>query len=114
MYDGRSMRLARLLFPLLLARSAVAQPEPRVDLQSITRQGPLFLADLEDGGAAELTLDAGLQDAVEEVLARYQVPFGAAVALSIPDGRVLALAGRSARDPSLGPAELAVRPWAPA
>jgi peptidoglycan glycosyltransferase len=34
--------------------------------------------------------------------------------LSIPDGRVLALVGRSAADPQLGPRELALQPWAPA
>src|SRR4051812_2962200 len=115
MYDGRSMSSARLLFPLFLVASAnVASAQPHVDLQSITRHGTSFVAQLEGGGAAELTLDAGLQDAVEEVLAHYEVPFGAAVAISIPDGRVLALAGRSAVDPSLGAEELALRPWAPA
>ncbi|HXU84143.1 MAG TPA: penicillin-binding transpeptidase domain-containing protein [Polyangia bacterium] len=109
------MSSARLLLPLLLAGVArAASAQPHVDLDSITRQGSIFLADLEGGGAAELTLSSGLQDAVDEVLARYEVPFGAAVALSIPDGRVLALAGRSSQDPSLGPAELALRPWAPA
>jgi cell division protein FtsI/penicillin-binding protein 2 len=36
------------------------------------------------------------------------------VVLSIPDGRVLALAGHSAVDPAVGAAELALRPWAPA
>ena len=34
--------------------------------------------------------------------------------MSVKDGRVLALVGRSAVDPRLGPAELALRPWAPA
>jgi cell division protein FtsI/penicillin-binding protein 2 len=109
------MASLRLLLPLLLCASATtAAAQPHVDLDTLARHGSGFLADLEDGGAAELTLDAGLQDAVEEVLSRYEVPFGAAVALSIPDGRVLALAGRSQTDPSLGPAELALRPWAPA
>src|SRR3954447_7965006 len=109
------MSFARLFFPLILVASAnVASAQPHVDLQSITRHGSTFVADLDGGGAAELTLNAGLQDAVEEVLAHYEVPFGAAVAISIPDGRVLALAGRSKIDPSLGAAELALRPWAPA
>jgi peptidoglycan glycosyltransferase len=109
------MSFPRLLLPVLLAVSAeAAWAQPHVDLQSITRHGSTFVADLDGGGAAELTLNAGLQDAVEEVLAHYDVPFGAAVAISIPDGRVLALAGRSKIDPSLGAAELALRPWAPA
>src|SRR5262245_14103845 len=97
---------------LLVASEAAASPE--VDLGTLTRRGRRFVADLEGGGLAELTLDAGLQQAMEETLAAYALPYGAAVAISIPDGRVLALAGRSSLDPSLGPAELALRPWAPA
>src|SRR5687767_9994531 len=83
-------------------------------LDTMARQGPRFVADLAGGGVAQLTLSPPLQRAAEEVLAAYDLPFGAAVAISIPDGRVLALAGRSALDPSLGPGELALRPWAPA
>jgi peptidoglycan glycosyltransferase len=105
-------RLSLVLVSAAIANAAAAQPH--VDLDSITRHGQRFLADLEGGGTAELTLNAHLQDAVEEVLATYDVPFGAAVAVSIPDGKVLALAGRSAVDPTLGPAELALKPWAPA
>jgi peptidoglycan glycosyltransferase len=112
---ARVFRPLRCVLPLagvLLAAPAAAQPQ--VDLDSITRHGQRFVAALDGGGEAELTLNANLQDAVEETLAAYNLPFGAAVAVSIPDGRVLALAGRSAVDPSLGPAELALRPWAPA
>src|SRR4029434_2941729 len=43
-----------------------------------------------------------------------QIPYGAAVVVSVPDGRVLAMVGRSAADPELGPVELALRAWAPA
>jgi cell division protein FtsI/penicillin-binding protein 2 len=87
---------------------------PRVSLAGLSRRGDAYLAPLEGGGEAILTLQAPLQKAAEEVLASYAVPFGAAVVLSVPDGRVLALAGRSSVEPSLGPAELALRPWAPA
>jgi cell division protein FtsI/penicillin-binding protein 2 len=48
------------------------------------------------------------------VLRSYRIPFGAAAVVSVADGKVLALAGRSERDATLGPAELALRPWAPA
>jgi cell division protein FtsI/penicillin-binding protein 2 len=72
------------------------------------------VAALEGGGAAELTVNQALQAAVEETFTTYQIPYGAAVAISIPDGRVLALVGKSALDPALGPSELALRPWAPA
>ena len=48
------------------------------------------------------------------MLRAFQIPYAGAVVISIPDGRVLAMVGRSAADPRLGPAELALHPWAPA
>jgi peptidoglycan glycosyltransferase len=89
-------------------------PVPLVSLAAMTRRQDQYFAPLEGGGEAVLTLQPRLQEAAEEVLGAYDLPFGAAVVLSIPDGRVLALAGRSTVDPALGPAELALRPWAPA
>jgi cell division protein FtsI/penicillin-binding protein 2 len=80
----------------------------------MTRRGSRYVAPLEGGGVAELTLSAPLQEAAEEIFRAFDVPLGAAVAISIPDGRVLALAGRASSDPSLGAADLALRPWAPA
>jgi penicillin-binding protein A len=100
-------------FTILLATRG-AEAAPQVELDTITRRGDGFVAQLAGGGLAELTLVPALQDAVAEVLTTYQVPFGAAVAISVPDGRVLALAARSSVDPSLGPTELVLRPWAPA
>jgi peptidoglycan glycosyltransferase len=114
--------------PLLFERSVAAQeaasplalflqgeaPPAVVSLAGIHRREDKYLAPLEGGGEAVLTLQPRLQEAAEEVLAAYDLPFGAAVVLSVPDGRVLALAARSTVDPSLGPAELALRPWAPA
>lgn len=85
-----------------------------VDLNDMTRSGHGYVAAVEGGGRAELTLEPELQESAEEVLRTYRIPFGAAAVVSVADGRVLALAGRSERDPSLGPAELALRPWAPA
>lgn len=70
-------------------------------------------APLEGGGEAELTLSPELQEAVEAALAAQRVPLAAAAVVSIRDGRILALAGRSESDPTLGPEELALRPWAP-
>ena len=78
------------------------------------RQGASYVARTADGGHAELTLDPRLQESTEEVLRAFQIPYAGAVVLSVPDGRVLALVGRSAVDPQLGPADLALRPWAPA
>ena len=78
------------------------------------RQGRIYVVATADGGHAELTLDPQLQEATEEVLRTFQIPYAGAVVLSVPDGRVLALVGRSAVDGNLGPADLALRPWAPA
>jgi peptidoglycan glycosyltransferase len=90
------------------------QAAPQVELGTVARRGDHFVAQLEGGGLAELTLVPALQDAALEVLTTYKIPFGAAVAISVPDGRVLALAARSSVDPGLGPEDLAVRAWAPA
>jgi len=85
-----------------------------VNLDTLSKQGKTYFAALETGGVAQLTLSPSLQPAVEDLLVEVDAPFAAAVALSIADGRVLALAGRSSQDPTLGAAELALRPWAPA
>ena len=85
-----------------------------VVLDTTTLRGSHFVADLEAGGLAQLTLSPALQRAVEETLAAHHLPFAAAAVISIPDGKVLALAGSSKADPSLDAATLALRPWAPA
>jgi penicillin-binding protein A len=95
------------------ARSATPAA-PQVQLGTMARRGEHFVAQLDGGGLAELTLVPALQDAALEVFTTYRIPFGAAVVISVPDGRVLALAAQSSVDPSLGPEELVVRPWAPA
>jgi cell division protein FtsI/penicillin-binding protein 2 len=127
MYDGVTMaRTSGLLVGLLLATvfapSAAAEnggqvadaKTPLLRADTIRLAGRRYVADLADGGRAELTLDPQLQQSTESVLRSFQIPFGAAVVVSVPDGRVLALVGQSAADPRLGPAELALRPWAPA
>jgi cell division protein FtsI/penicillin-binding protein 2 len=87
---------------------------PTVRPETIRFAGRRYVADLTDGGRAELTLDPRLQQSTEALLRSFQIPFGAAVVVSVPDGRVLALVGQSAADPRLGPSELALRAWAPA
>jgi cell division protein FtsI/penicillin-binding protein 2 len=88
-------------------------PDP-VRLETARLRGDRYVADRASGALAELTLDPRLQAATERLLHRSQIMYGASVLLSIPDGRVLALAGRSSVDPSAGANELALRPWAPA
>src|SRR5579862_9333389 len=128
MYDGvimfRTSNQIRLLFALtaVWSTSAMAQgvkrsgsrPGPAIRLDTLQRVGDAFFVATEDGGRAELTLDPRMQDATDEVLRVFQIPYAGAVVLSIPDGRVLAMVGRSAADPRLGAEELALHPWAPA
>jgi peptidoglycan glycosyltransferase len=87
---------------------------PSVLLESTARRGSHFVADLEGGGLAQLTLHPALQKSVEDALAAHHLAFAAAAVISIPDGKVLVLAGYSKSDPTLDPATLALRPWAPA
>jgi len=89
------------------AQSIAVRPD------SIRLVGHRYVADLTNGGHAELTLDPRLQSSTEDVLRSFQIPYAGAVVISVPDGRVLALVGRSAADPRLGAADLALRPWAP-
>jgi len=127
MYDGVTMArtsglLAGLLTATVFAPFAAAEnhpraadaPAPLLRPDTIRLAGRRYVAELADGGRAELTLEPQLQQSTESLLRAFQIPFGAAVVVSVPDGRVLALVGQSAADPRLGPAELALRPWAPA
>jgi len=116
MYDGvimahthRIATVAALLFVSLPARGQ----SPSLKPDSIRLVGRHYVADLVDGGHAELTLDPRLQTSTDDVLRAFQIPYAGAVVISIPDGRVLAMVGRSAADPRLGPADLALHPWAP-
>jgi len=87
---------------------------PVLRAETIRLAGRRYVAELSDGGRAELTLEPRLQQSTESVLRNFQIPFAAAVVVSVPDGRVLALVGQSAADPRLGAADLALRAWAPA
>ena len=117
MYDGVNMSHTSALVTvatLLAASAPVFGQSGSVRPETIRLVGRHYVADLTDGGHAELTLDPRLQTSTDEVLRAFQIPYGGAVVVSIPDGRVLAMVGRSAADPRLGPADLALRPWAPA
>ena len=128
MYDGVIMSRVSLValfgfYTVSTCFSALAEAEVLATangrtapfrLDTLHREGHTYLVSSVDGGRAELTLDPQLQQATEEVVRSFQVPYAGAVVLSIADGRVLAMVGRSAVDPDLGVAELALRPWAPA
>jgi peptidoglycan glycosyltransferase len=108
-HTHRIATVAALLFVSLPARGQ----SPSLKPDSIRLVGHHYVADLTDGGHAELTLDPRLQTSTDDVLRAFQIPYAGAVVISIPDGRVLAMVGRSAVDPRLGPADLALHPWAP-
>ncbi len=98
------------------AAPAAAQPlrAPDLQIETLRREGPVYVVTGDDGGRVQLTLDPRLQESIEDVLRGFQIPYGGAVVVSIPDGRVLAMVGRSAAEPRLGPRELALGAWAPA
>lgn len=102
-----------------LAGQAVADPvlesrTPDLQLETVRREGAGYVVTSDAGGRVQLTLDPRLQEPIEDVLRGFQIPYGGAVVVSIPDGRVLAMVGRSAAEPRLGPRELALGAWAPA
>lgn len=99
-----------------------APPEPRAALpwraqlsirQAMLAQGHLVQR-LRDGSRVTFGLDPDLQQTAERLLARYQVPYGSIVMLSVRTGRVLAMAGHSEANPKLSPIRLATQAWAPA
>jgi peptidoglycan glycosyltransferase len=87
-------------------RAALVSMQPRTEAGRLVQP-------LADGGRVELTLIPELQNAAERLVAEADPIQGAAVMVSVADGRVLALAGRNrasaANDPSL-----ATTAWAPA
>ncbi len=90
-----------------------ASPGLSIDAAQIKRSGDGYEAPVTGGGRATLTLDPRLQETADGVFAENAVPYGAAVVISINDGKILALSGYSDRDRKLGAAELALAAWAP-
>jgi peptidoglycan glycosyltransferase len=97
--------------PADLAR---ARLQKELDWSRVRRDGAGYVQVFSDGGRAELSLDPRLQALADKTLAAHPTPYAAAVLLSVEDGRVLAMSGRSEAEPGLGAVELAMKPWAPA
>ncbi|HEY3359592.1 MAG TPA: penicillin-binding transpeptidase domain-containing protein [Polyangia bacterium] len=91
-----------------------AEAAPIVDLDHIRLERGRYVGTAADGRTVELTLDPALQKRADEVLRRAGVAYGAAVFVSIPDGKVLAMTGRSRLEPQRTVTDLTLRPWAPA
>src|ERR1700710_460045 len=54
-------------------------------MDTLQRVGDAYFVATADGGRAELTLDPGMQEATDEVLRTFQIPYAGAVVLSIAD-----------------------------
>ena len=93
---------------------ARARVQHELDWTRVVRDGAGYVQVFADGAHAELSLDPRLQTLAEKTLLSHPTPYGAAVLLSVDDGRVLAMAGHSSAEPALTTADLALKPWAPA
>lgn len=112
-------RLAEAAPPLSIALPrpadlAHARLQRELDWTRVRKDGIGYVQVFADGAHAELSLDPRLQELTEKTLADHPTPYGAAVLLSVADGRVLAMAGRSDAEPDLTTADLVLKPWAPA
>lgn len=72
-----------------------------------------LVSELEGGSTAILTLDPTLQSSMSRLFERYEVPYGALVAIEPSTGRVLAYVSHSSADPD-GAGDLARAATAPA
>jgi cell division protein FtsI/penicillin-binding protein 2 len=77
-----------------VAKPAPAPAQVEVQLDKLERVGDHYEAPLADGKRVTLTLDPDLQELAEKLLDEARAPRGAIVAMA-PDGRILALAGRT-------------------
>jgi cell division protein FtsI/penicillin-binding protein 2 len=93
--------------PVDWRRAIAASLTPRAEAGRLVQPLP-------DGGRVELTLDPEMQRAAERLLGEADPIQGAAVLVSVEDGRVLALAGRHRDAPAVNDARLATSAWAPA
>ncbi len=75
---------------------AVAPPFHDVELSRATRANGEWIVPRRDGTRAVLSVDDGLQMAVEKLFENYDVPAGGLVAIEPKTGRVLAFAGYEA------------------
>ena len=61
----------------------------------------VMVSDLPSGSTAVLSLDEGLQSAMESVFSRYEVPYAGLVAIEPSTGRVLAYVSHSSAEPGV-------------
>jgi cell division protein FtsI/penicillin-binding protein 2 len=80
--------------------SAIPQPPPALGDATYDEALGRYVAPLEGGGRAILTLDPRLQVRLERSLRSWSVPWGAVVVVEPATGRVLALAEHSRAEPA--------------
>lgn len=96
-----SIDAVRIDEPARPARASVPSLPAEFDLRDARVVEGRYVANLEGGARATLTVDPGLESHVEGELRRFAVPYGALVAIDPRDGRVLAFASHSSADPAL-------------
>jgi cell division protein FtsI/penicillin-binding protein 2 len=84
-----------------------------LDLSSLRPRGAVYEATARDGQVVRLTLDPTLQVTAERTLLEAHALHGAAVVLSVEDGKVLAMAATDGPEVDRD-ASWTLRPWAPA
>lgn len=89
---GDAVPAASITTPKSLALANA--PKPPLDLmwESLRQEGSTYKANVRGGGTAELSVDADLQKFSERALAAAKLRTGAAVAIDVNTGRVLAFA----------------------
>lgn len=89
--------------PAARSRTAPARDLLRgLDPRRHEPSGDERVSPLAEGRRAVLTLEPGLQEHLERELARYEVPYGAVVAMEPSTGRVLAYVSHSSANPDAG------------
>ena len=83
-------------------RSARRNPLEGFDPLAHRVEDGTAVSDLPGGRTAILSLDPGLQQAMEDVFDRYEVPYAGLVAMDPRSGRVLAYVSHSSADPAAG------------
>ncbi|MDD9967165.1 MAG: penicillin-binding transpeptidase domain-containing protein [Myxococcales bacterium] len=73
-----------------------------LDPSTAVQERDVLVAPLANGRRAELTLDPALQRYLQKLFQRYDVPYGAVVALEPSSGRVRAYVSHSAANPMAG------------
>ena len=93
---------------------ATRRPVKPLRLDNMRLEHDHYVIRRADGSMVELSLDPFLQSQAFAMLRHSGAKVGSVVVLSIPDGRVLALAGYSRANPDVPDPSLAMHAWAPA